>query len=134
MKRVLVAEDDPAIIDALSLILGAEGYDVLTAKNKEQIFQRLEQDPQLVLLDIRLSGTDGAETCQEIKQQEKYADVPVMLMSANPDIETIAQEVGANGYIRKPFEILDSFLHKSDFFHGKQRHNFPTTEKKLWLQ
>jgi CheY-like chemotaxis protein len=116
MKRVLVAEDDPAIIDALSLILGAEGYDVLTAKNKEQIFQRLEQDPQLVLLDIRLSGTDGAETCQEIKQQEKYADVPVMLMSANPDIETIAQEVGANGYIRKPFEMMQLLSELDRYF------------------
>lgn len=116
MKRVLVAEDDPAIIDALSLILGAEGYEVLPAKNKEQILEQLQENPQLILLDIRLSGTDGGETCKEIKQNKAFSKIPVLLMSANPDIEAIAQEAGANGYIRKPFEMMQLLSELDRYF------------------
>lgn len=105
MKKILVAEDDPAIIDALSLILGAEGYEVLSAKTSPQIFAALEQKPHLLLLDIRLSGADGSEICKEVKNSPQHADTPVILMSANPDIESIAQEVRADGFIKKPFEM-----------------------------
>lgn len=116
MKTILVAEDDSAIIDALSLILGAEGYEVLTAKNKDQIFEQLEKNPDIILLDIRLSGSDGGEICTEIKQHKKLAQIPVLLMSANPDIESIAKEVGANGYIRKPFEMSQLLFELAGYF------------------
>lgn len=105
MKKILVAEDDSAIIDALTLILGAEGYEVFTAKNEAQILSGLAQTPDLLLLDIRLSGIDGREICKMVKADTRYSKIPVLFMSANPDLQTIAQEACADGFIRKPFEM-----------------------------
>lgn len=105
MKKILIAEDDPAIIDALTLILGAEGYEVFTAKNEAQIHAGLAKKPDLLLLDIRLSGIDGREICKMVKADNRYSKIPVLFMSANPDLEEIAQEACSDGFIRKPFEM-----------------------------
>ncbi len=103
--RVLVAEDDEAITDALELILGSEGYDVLTARNTSQINTALQQNPDIVLLDIRLSGVDGRDVCEQLKLGIETTTLPIILMSANPDVDDIACAVHADGFIRKPFEM-----------------------------
>lgn len=105
-KRILVADDDMAILDSLQLLLEDAGYKVITVDSGETVLQ-LPQNalPDLVLLDIWMSGADGRELCKAFKQAEKTKNIPVILFSANRDIEKYAKEAGANDFIEKPFEI-----------------------------
>ena len=108
-KKILIADDDAAILDAVSLLLGAEGYEVLTAHNGQQVIPLLEKKPDLILLDIWMSGTNGQEVCTLIKTSPKTMDIPVILVSANNDTARLAQESGAEGFLLKPFEMEDLF-------------------------
>ncbi len=104
-KKVLVADDDPAILDVMRMMLEFEGYDVLTTLNGAHILEMSIELPDLLLLDIWMSGTDGRDICKKIKQNEKTSKIPVVLVSASKDIERSAFEAGANDFIAKPFEM-----------------------------
>ena len=58
-KKILVADDDPGIVDAMQILLEDEGYDVITTMDGENIFKMYEQNPDLVFLDIWMSGVNG---------------------------------------------------------------------------
>jgi len=105
VKKVLVADDDPAILDVMRMMLEFEGYEVTTTPNGATIL-RMETDfPDLMLLDIWMSGTDGRELCRQLKLNEKTKNIPVVLVSASKDIEHSAREAGADDFIAKPFEM-----------------------------
>lgn len=61
--------------------------------------------PDVFILDKNISGTDGLAVCRYIKQCEVYKNVPVIMLSANPDIVKLAGEAGADGVIEKPFSL-----------------------------
>lgn len=104
---MLIVDDDPAIVDAIGLILEDEGYDVSVASggNIVQIAER--EQPNLVLLDIRLSGQDGRDVCRALKASPATAMLPVIMISANQHGAVYAQQAGADDYLAKPFEIDD---------------------------
>jgi DNA-binding response OmpR family regulator len=106
-KRILVVDDDPAILAALELVLLDAGYDVQTStKNGEIVDAAInERRPDLVILDILLSGHDGRIICKKLKSEEKTMQIPVMLISAHPNGEEMSEEAGADGFLAKPFEI-----------------------------
>jgi DNA-binding response OmpR family regulator len=106
-KRVLVADDDPGICDALSLILMDAGYDVTTTLDGRSVLDLNSDLPDLILLDIRMSGIDGREVCRQLKSQSHTTHIPVVMISANRDTPVIAGEVGAEGFVMKPFEMDD---------------------------
>ena len=112
-KKVLVAEDDTGITDVINLILTEAGYEILSTSDGKNIFKLLEVRPHVVLLDVRLSGVDGREVCKKIKASRKFSDIPVILFSADPNIEMIARQAGADAFIRKPFD-MDELLVLSD--------------------
>jgi CheY-like chemotaxis protein len=106
-KKVMVADDDPAILDVMRMMLEFEGYEVSTTPNGATIL-KMEMDlPDLLLLDIRMSGTDGRDICRKLKQDEKTRNIPVVLVSASRDIEQSAFEAGADDFIAKPFEMIE---------------------------
>lgn len=107
-KTILVADDDPAIVDAIEIILEEEGYNVTTA-DATNILPSLshQRRPDLVLLDIRMSGEDGREICKRIKQQQTTCNIPVIFVSAHMETERLAKESGADDFILKPFDIDD---------------------------
>ncbi|MEP6750357.1 MAG: response regulator [Bacteroidota bacterium] len=105
IKRVLVADDDPAILDVMRMMLEFEGYEVITAQNGTAILNMEAELPDLLLLDIWMSGTDGRDICRQLKQSEKTNKIPIVLVSASKDIEKSAREAGANDFIAKPFEM-----------------------------
>jgi CheY-like chemotaxis protein len=109
-KKVLIADDDPAILDALQLMLEDEGYDVRTSENGESIKQ-LKDFPDVLLLDIWMSGIDGRDICKALKSSEETKHIPVIMISANRDTEQIAREAGADDFLTKPFE-MDQLLEK----------------------
>src|SRR5579862_7937770 len=106
-KRILVIDDDEDILEILNMILEKEGYHVILCNNGESAEQIATLQPDLVLLDLRLSGSDkgGAQICSEIKSNHGHHHPPVMLISAEADVPSIANQCGANAWMRKPFDI-----------------------------
>jgi CheY-like chemotaxis protein len=105
-KKIMIADDDAAILDSLSLMLEFEGYQVSATLNGETVLSMAEK-PDLLLLDIWMSGVDGRDICKKLKQHEATRNLPVVLISASNDIQGSAIEAGADDFLAKPFEMND---------------------------
>ncbi|PWK77234.1 response regulator receiver domain-containing protein [Mucilaginibacter oryzae] len=107
MKRILVIDDDEDLLDIFSILFRDAGYNVITSNHSETANEILEIGPDLVILDIRISGSpqSGEDICRNIKQKFKSARIPVLLISAETDISEIAFRCGADGFVTKPFDI-----------------------------
>jgi DNA-binding response OmpR family regulator len=103
-KVVLVIDDDESILEASTILLMMEGYDVVPRSHANHIEKMLvEHHPDVVLLDVLLQGkSDGRRVCKEIKRLSK---TPVILFSASTNLSTMAAECGADDYLPKPFDI-----------------------------
>ncbi len=110
-KTILVADDDPAILDSIQIILEDEGYNVITTVDGETVGKMFEEQPDLLLLDIWMSGQDGRDICKALKSQDTTRHIPIIMISANKDTEEMAKISGANDFLSKPFE-LDDLLKK----------------------
>lgn len=107
-RKVLIADDDPDILEAMRLILEIGQYDVTVVEDGKTIIGQMKKlKPQLVLLDIWMSGVNGLDIYKEIKKDKDIGKIPVILVSASKGIKTDAQEVGANDFLAKPFEMQD---------------------------
>jgi two-component system cell cycle response regulator DivK len=108
MKRILIIEDEQDIVDIATMILEDEGYEV-SSLSEFGNFQNQVQDSHadLVLLDLNLQGYHGRDICKYIKNNQQLKQTSVVLMSANRDIQAIKEEAGADGYISKPFDLMD---------------------------
>jgi DNA-binding response OmpR family regulator len=106
-SKVLIVDDDPAIVDAISLILEDGGYEVSSAFGGDIVSIAALMRPDIVLLDIRLSGQDGRDVCRALKTAPTTARIPVLMISANQHGAAYAQQAGADDYLAKPFEIDD---------------------------
>lgn len=104
-KKILVVDDDSAILDALSMMLEEEGYDVKTSTNGKELNLEQYNFPDLVLLDIWMSGVNGKDICRELKHNNRTKNIPVIMISASNDTEQIATECGADGFVCKPFQV-----------------------------
>lgn len=110
-KKILIADDDPAILEVLTLFLEEVGYEVETM-NEGLTPQAFEHSyPDMLLLDIWMSGWNGRDICRSLKSKEETRHLPILLVSANRETERIAREAGANDFIAKPFD-LDVLLEK----------------------
>ncbi len=115
--QIMVVDDDPAILDVMRMILEDDGYEVVTASSKAEVLGWAGTRPDLILLDIWLSGDSGQAICRQLKDDPTMQEIPVILVSANHDAEGIARESGADGFIRKPFdldEVLDTVRRQLD--------------------
>lgn len=110
-KVIMVADDDPAILDFLSIMLEYAGYKVITTVNGLTVLDINGELPDLLLLDIWMSGVDGRDVCKELKRKKDTSKLPVIMISASKDIENSARESGADDFLAKPFE-MDELLKK----------------------
>jgi CheY-like chemotaxis protein len=102
---ILVVDDDPSIRDTVTAILESEGYPVATAVNGEEALRTLESDPpSLVLLDMRMPVMDGWTFVRSLR--ERGVAPPIVVMTAAQDAHRWASEIGAAGYLPKPFDLL----------------------------
>ncbi len=106
-KKILIADDDPAILEAMQMILEDAGYEVKTTVNGQTVYKMETEFPDLLLLDIWMSGQDGRNICKLLKQQDLTKDIPIIMVSANKDTERIARDAGADDFLSKPFEMRD---------------------------
>ena len=104
-KKILVVDDSQAILDVMSVALEAEGYEVATSPTGA-CFQHMGPDlPDLILLDVLLSGEDGGEICQRLKSDERTRHIPLILISAHAGLPETAGRCGADGFLIKPFHL-----------------------------
>jgi len=111
VKNIMVIDDDPAILDSIGMLLEFEGYRVTVSSDAAGLLSMESELPDLLLLDIWMSGTDGRDICKQLKQQSSTRNIPVVLISASREIEKSAKQAGANDFLSKPFE-LDDLLRK----------------------
>lgn len=107
MAKVLVIDDDPALLKALRLGLRAGGHEVLTAPNGEQgLTQTAAASPDVVILDLGLPDVDGLDVCRRIRE---WSNVPILVLSAVEDEgrKVAALDVGADDYVTKPFGMAE---------------------------
>lgn len=111
-KKILVVDDEPDILEFLQDLLEGEGYTV-SITDKAEYVEKLETGglPDLILIDVLLSGKDGRKIVKHLKSQEATRHVPVIMFSAHPSAEETVKEAGADDFVAKPFE-LDEVLAK----------------------
>jgi CheY-like chemotaxis protein len=111
-KKILVVDDEPDILEFLQIIFEDEGFVVVTA-DKGECLEKLNNGalPDLILLDMLLSGKDGREIVKYLKSREKTKHIPVIMFSAHPSAEQTARAAGADDFVEKPFDI-DELLNK----------------------
>ena len=105
--RILIADDEPDILEFLQYNLEKEGYDITVASNgREAIEQAKQVNPHLILLDIMMPEQDGIETCRELRSMPEFKNSLIAFLTArNEDYSQIAGfDVGADDYITKPIK------------------------------
>lgn len=106
---VLVVEDEPHLASLLKHVLTNEGFDVRTAKNRDEIVAEFRRAPRpdLVLLDVLLPDADGFDVLLKIRQHPALKSLPVVMLTAKATRDAVLKGLagGADGYITKPFEI-----------------------------
>jgi len=115
MKHIFLAEDDFGIQDIITLVLQRLGYTVTVYMYGKQLIANMTQIPDLYLLDNQLPDMNGTDICRFLKQQDSSKSIPVIMVSANPNIASLATQAGADDYLEKPFTIKDLKL-KVEFF------------------
>jgi CheY-like chemotaxis protein len=103
---ILVVDDDPAILATVREILELEGYPVVAVSDGAAALRRAEEvRPSLLLLDMRMPGLTGWEVAQQLR--ERGIAVPILVMTAAQDARLWAQQIGAAGFLPKPFDLDD---------------------------
>lgn len=107
MKRILVVDDDPDILEVFQLTLEEEHYDVLPLLSPRYIFKTIKDfHPDLIILDIMLNGMDGRAVFKELRLDPSTEHIPVILASARFDEQYIAtQRYQPDFYLEKPFDM-----------------------------
>ncbi len=106
-KKILIADDNPSIVEALQALLESEGYDVDATVEPANIKSMLRCKPDLLLMDIRMPGHDGRKICRDLKNSDDTKHIPVILISANKFADMTPEEAGADCFIAKPFGIKE---------------------------
>ena len=107
MTSILVVDDEPVFIEALTISLEREGFGVIAAADGPAALKAIsEKDPDLILLDVMLPGMSGIDVCREIR---KSSSVPVIMVTAKgEEIDAVVGlEVGADDYITKPYRLRE---------------------------
>jgi two-component system response regulator RegX3 len=106
-ERILVVDDEPAIVDAVAYALEGEGYDVARRADGEAALQAALEEPfDLVVLDLMLPKLSGTEVCRRLRAE---SDIPIVMLTAK-DAEVdrvLGLEIGADDYVTKPFSIAE---------------------------
>ena len=104
-KKIMIADDDRGIVDFLTILLEFEGYEVSSTLVGSTLLNMTTEIPDLLIMDIWMSGIDGRDICKQLKGQATTSHLPILMVSASKDIERSALAAGANVFLAKPFEM-----------------------------
>lgn len=106
MKKVLVVDDNKDIVWVVETILKRYGFEVMTTLRGEDVLKKVETfHPQLVLLDVFLSGIDGIEICNKLKSAVQTRDISVIMFSAHTNRKDVMKFCKADDFLQKPFDV-----------------------------
>lgn len=108
-KKILVIEDNRAILDVITLILQSESYKVTGLNKSVDMMANIDQhSPDLLILDIMLPDGDGRELLKQLRENHTTQNLPVLMISAKYTAENIEHgDYKPNGFLPKPFDIDD---------------------------
>lgn len=107
---ILVIEDDLGILDATQALLEFEGYSVTASPNPSLVHDVITGSaelPDVIILDVLLSGNDGRSICQDLKSHPRTRHIPVLMVSAHLGVQDSVFQAGADGFLPKPYDIED---------------------------
>jgi DNA-binding response OmpR family regulator len=123
MAKVLIIEDDKALLEFLLIFLEIKGFEIRAISSKKEVEFAVENfKPDVILLDVLLGGYDGREICKEIKTTNKA--VSIILLSANPKLLENYDECDADDAIEKPFDNDNILNTINRLLHKKTVHNY----------
>ena len=114
MKRVLVVDDSRIVLEKALEVLACRGYEVFTALSADAADAIIygKTRPDIIILDVMMPVLDGDKKASILKADDSTKEIPILLMSSKPESElaALAEESGADGYIRKPFTFSEMVL------------------------
>jgi len=114
-KKILIVDDEPDLVEAVSIILESKGYEVAKAYGGVEGLKKAKtENPDLIVLDVMMPDKDGYEVCKELKADAKYRSIPILLLTAvvaNIPTSRYTQEMGmeteADDFLDKPVEAKE---------------------------
>lgn len=114
MPRILIVDDDITITELMKALVKMEGHEPTTVNDSLQAMEVAQSvNPDLITLDLMMPGLTGFELCELMKNDPRFAHVPIVIVSARDDAESKerARKAGATDYLTKPFGV-DDFIGK----------------------
>jgi DNA-binding response OmpR family regulator len=108
-KKIFIIDDDKSFLNSMELILLSKDFDVVKAVTGETFYDVLTKEkPDLILLDIKLPGKDGFEILKEIKSNDKFSTIPIIMVTGDTTVHIDkAFSAGADDYVFKPVNIAE---------------------------
>lgn len=106
--KILILDDDTGILEVLTQAFEYENFEVESAATPFVFFNFVNNfKPDIFLIDFLLSGINGGEICQQLKQSPETCHLPVIMMSAYPHIGETVRKSGCDDFIEKPFDLFN---------------------------
>lgn len=106
MSKILVVDDDIDILSVMEILLSMKGFEVEVISKGENTLPKIESfKPDLILLDVLISGHDGRTICKQLKSNKSTSHIPIIMFSAHPGAAATISDYGANDFIAKPFDV-----------------------------
>lgn len=108
MKKILIVDDNPDILELLSYIFDTEGYQIMARPTGFELIENINTFfPDLILLDIMLGEYDGRDLCNEIKSSPLHQHIPILMLSASHNLYSLDEKrCYADGFMAKPFDVF----------------------------
>jgi DNA-binding response OmpR family regulator len=118
MNRVLIVDDNRDILWVVEVILKRYGFEVMTTLKGEEVLSKTKMfSPQLILLDVFLSGIDGIDICNTLKSTPETKDIPIIMISAHTNFKEVKKFCRADDFMSKPFDA-NELVRKINYFIG----------------
>lgn len=109
-KKVMIIDDNEDIVVMLKAMLLMKGYNVFIKRDIIDLENSVQElIPDLIIMDMLLSGADGRKICKSFKNDARFASIPVLMISAHPNAEEECLNAGADLFLGKPFDVQDFF-------------------------
>lgn len=109
VRSVVIVEDEPDLVLLLSELLASVGFRTEAVSGSRAVERISSTRPDVVVLDYSLPGMTGREVVERLKQSHGLVVPPILLVTAMPNVEALGREIGADRFLRKPFD-LDAFI------------------------
>lgn len=109
--KILIVDDDKVILHIVSLIMESNGYSVSTDNTGSVQSIYLKELPDLILLDCKIGAKSGVDICSFLKRSSLTSEIPVILLSGEPNLQSLAETCHADDFLSKPFDA-DMLLEK----------------------